>query len=88
MNLHKFYAIDNIVGKVTFLTDLTASYCNKCHPMLHFVDADLIRQEKNYFDELDIVQLLRDIQWDFKVCFKGLIRLNLSRKCSIIDSCM
>ena len=51
--------------QVTILTGFTASYSNQCHPLLHFVDVYLISQD------LDIVQLLSDIQWDFTMCFNG-----------------
>ena len=38
------------------------------------MDVDL----KKYFHDLDIIQLLSDIQWDFTVCLNGYIGLNLS----------
>ena len=76
-----FYATDNIVE---FKTDLTAFYCYQCDPLFHFVDVDMII--KKYFYDLDIIQVLNDIQWDFTVGFNESIGLNLSRKCSIIDT--
>ena len=42
--IHTFYALDNIDVKVTFLKDPTASYCNYCDTLFHFVDVDLISQ--------------------------------------------
>ena len=43
---------------------------------------------KGYLTQLTVyVQgLLRDIQWDFTVCFNGYIGLDLSRNCSILST--
>ena len=53
--------------KVTILSESTASYCKNGHPLFtcNFVDVDVMSQD------LDIIQFLSDIQWNFTLCLNG-----------------